>query len=107
MLHFALSEVAVALGAGADWQRTTVRAIDETAVVQQFQVAADGDFRTAVLLGKLSHQGPAVLVDKINDGAAPLLVQSRAAFVDHGRIRAYSSKNTIPITELRVSASPP
>jgi len=71
-------------------------AVDQSATVQQLEVATDGDLRARVLPGEFAHQGAAILIHEIHDGPAALFVQDGCSFDWHSaayRIRSYSIRN--------------
>ncbi len=58
-------------------QCASVRAMDETMRMQDFQVFADGNLRSLKLLGEFRYQNPPVVIQQVEDGAASF-------FVEHG-----------------------
>jgi hypothetical protein len=58
-------------------QCASVRAMDETMRMQDFQVFADGDLGSLELPGEFRNQNPSLVIQQIEDGAASF-------FVEHG-----------------------
>jgi hypothetical protein len=61
----------------ARWQRASVRAMDQTMGMQDFQILPDSDLRSLELPGEFRNQNPSLVIQQIEDGAASFFVEHR------------------------------